>query len=542
MSTDRLVPVSGERQDVLLGRTVRESVDALDRALAGVVFSRAGALVRVLRARRIRGVVDESPVIYPLTTHGLLATVTRVCRCLRWTAPSLPAIRLARATDEPPKPELQEVEPSDRVLSVLLSQRDWAEIRPLRAVTESPVLRSDGSVVQTAGYDRASGYLYAPNAAYLPVDPSPSQQQARAALCELREVFSDFPYASPEHAMVPVAALLSIVGRAAIVGPCPAFIFDATVRGSGKTLQGDVVHAIATGRRAPHATLAAQEEEREKTLAGFALLGCPVVFLDNVKGALGGPKLEATLTSTEVAFRVLGRPDVVSLQWSAVILVSGNNLTLTEDMTRRVLVSRLESPLEDPTTRTEFTHPELVTWAIAERARLLVAALTVLRSYVSHGRPDTDVTSIGEPYGAWSALVPAAIRFAGGADVTRCRASRESVASDDVSSLGALLAGWDKLSLAAGRPDLSAHQICSLLRPRGRDVPPDGLDDLREALESLCPPRGPHVEPRQLGYVLRRLRGRWISGASLIGNATGHDRAIRWRRELQNPKTSPAPK
>ncbi|HUO63998.1 MAG TPA: hypothetical protein VMT97_09860, partial [Terriglobales bacterium] len=389
-------------------------------------------------------------------------------------------------------------------------------------VSETPVMRPDGTVHQVRGYDEATGYLYAPSLEYPPIPDHPTRDDAYRALALLEDVFCDFPYVAPVHRLVPVAALLSILVRPAIAGPCPAVVFDATVRGSGKTLQGDTVHAIAFGRRAPHATLPAAEEEREKVLSGYALAGARCVFIDNVKGLLGGPKLEATLTSTEVGFRILGKPDIVELQWLAVILVSGNNLQLTDDMRRRLLFCRLESPLEDPTARTGFRH-ELPAYALAHRAELVAAALTLVRAYLCHGAPDTGIRGLGEPYGAWSRVVAGALAFAGGGDVSQCRAPAEAVALDDVGALRVLLEGWRHL----GGP-LTCYELCAALAP-GASGP--HVEELREALETIAPPKVPggRVDPRALGYAFRRHRGRWLGDLQLTAvSSTGHDKMLRW--------------
>ncbi len=523
-----------DRPDCIITGNVAENVDALDDALGThdrAVYHRARSLVLALPALSLPGVADETPVVRPLTAPALLTRVARAVRCVRWAPPDKAAIATAKLTGTEARPELVATTPSDRLaLAPLLAQGNWRSIPYLRGIVECPSLRPDGSVLQTPGYDAASGYLYQPSCEYPAIDDSPTQEEAAAALVELADLFVDFPHVSLAHRMVPVAALLTILARAAIAGPTPCFLFDATVRGSGKTLQGDVVHAIATGRPAPHETLSANEEEREKVLAACALGAARVVFLDNVKGLLGGASIEKTLTSEIVAFRILGKPERVELPWHAVLLVSGNNLQLTDDMIRRCLRSRIESPLEDPTTRTAFTH-DLPAAAFTRRPYLLGRALTVLRAYISHGYPDTGDDPMANPYGAWSRLVARSIRFAGGPNVLECRPPAEAVAGDELGALRTLLELWDRIDPEAA--GLTVAQLARALAPRARDSAPDTLDPLREALDTLAPARGGAADTKALGRALRGSRGRWF-GDRAFDSAPGHAGVARWRRIVRH--------
>ena len=58
-------------------------------------------------------------------------------------------------------------------------------------------MRPDGTIMQTPGYDEETGFFYAPGASVFPeVSNAPTQEQARAALAILSDVFVDFPNTS----------------------------------------------------------------------------------------------------------------------------------------------------------------------------------------------------------------------------------------------------------------------------------------------------------------------------------------------------------
>ena len=75
------------------------------------------------------------------------------------------------------------------------------------------MLRRDGSVVQTPGYDRATGLVYQPNARYPAMPERPSEAQVSGALNALRDVVVDFPFRGQAHFAAWLAALLTPLAR-----------------------------------------------------------------------------------------------------------------------------------------------------------------------------------------------------------------------------------------------------------------------------------------------------------------------------------------
>ena len=94
--------------------------------------------------------------------------------------------------------------------------------------------------------------------------------------------------------------------------------------------------------------------------------------------------------------------------------------------------------MENPEAREDFKHPNLRAWVKEARARLVVAALTLLRAYFVAGMPEP-VKTIGS-FESWAKLVPSAIRWAGGSDVTECRVTDDAEPEKDM--LRELLAAW----------------------------------------------------------------------------------------------------
>jgi hypothetical protein len=70
----------------------------------------------------------------------------------------------------------------------------------------------------------------------------------------------------------------------------------------------------------------------------------------------------------------------------AVFSEERRNLSVKGDLARRVVPIALDPGVERPNERSGFRHADLLAWVREERARLVVAGLTVLAWYVREGR------------------------------------------------------------------------------------------------------------------------------------------------------------
>lgn len=123
-----------------------------------------------------------------------------------------------------------------------------------------------------------------------------------------------------------MATVLTLLARQAIRGAVPAFIFDATTRGSGKSLEADCVATIATGRGAARMGWPGKDDELEKILGAYALRGASLIVLDNLTTPFTGSPVERMLTARDtVELRIFSKSEVPMLPWRAVALATGNN-------------------------------------------------------------------------------------------------------------------------------------------------------------------------------------------------------------------------
>lgn len=484
-----------------LHRVVDESIAAL---ATSELYQRDAELVRLVRSQEpddLPGEATGSPLIRPCALATMRETLSRCARYEQFN---------------PRDMEYVPVTPPDRVAAATLARGTWDGIRVLAGVTEAPVLRPDGSVFELPGYDRRTGLVYIPNCSVPPVVEFPTQAEACAALAALCEVFVDFPFVSEAARYVPIAAILTLMGRPAIAGPVPLIVADAPTRGTGKTLFTNTIAMVASGRSAPAQTYPSDPDELEKVLSACALYGSRLIALDNVTGTLGCAPLDKVLTADDyVSMRILGKTEMRELRWRALLLATANNVVLGADTARRSLMCRMEPSVERPEERQNFRHANLLAYVKEKRGELVAAALTVLRGFVAAGRPNA-TSFVWGGFQAWTELVPAAIVWAGGANVLAARAVSVGVPDSAADALKILLRTLPTLAPNGA----SAKTIVSALWPAGgrrEPGPPDGFDALREAIETFVPPKRPMDTPtaQRIGLSFQKVVGRISDGRRL---------------------------
>jgi hypothetical protein len=388
----------GGRPEIVIST---EEHDVNDRAIDALVsevslFQRNGRLVTVLRDQARQRQIERPAgtprieAVQPARLRELLA------RRANW-----------KKQKKNRKQQMIEVpaHPPEWCVAAVMVRGSWPDVRPLEAVVESPVLREDGSVLCTPGYDPASALLYEPACVFPAVPVSPGLSEAKDAADLLLDLVSDFPFVSKDHQAAYLASLLTPFARFAVTGPCPLFAFDANCPGAGKSMLADLIATISTGRRMSRSPQSDSDEETKKMITSVLLAGDRLMLVDNVNHPLGGAALDAVLTARVWKDRVLGRSQTTGdLPALTVWYATGNNLTFKGDTVRRVVPCRLEAKQERPEERTGFRHPRLLEHAQSDRPRLVVAALTVLRAYFVAGKPKAGLTEFGS-FESWSDTV-----------------------------------------------------------------------------------------------------------------------------------------
>lgn len=337
-------------------------------------------------------------------------------------------------------------DPPRWVAEHLLARAGMWKFPRLSGVITTPTLRPDGSLLEAAGYDEATGLFVLLDPGFrLPKLPlRPTRADAERALELLTDIVSGFPFVGPADRSVALSGILTTVLRPALP-VVPLHAIRAHSPGTGKSFLVDLFSAIAAGRPCPVITAGKTEEETEKRLGAMLLSGAPLISIDNANGELGGDMLCQMTERPLVRIRVLGRSESPEIECRSMPFATGNKLTLVGDMTRRAVLCSLDAQVERPELRNFEFDP--VARAMADRGQYVAAALTILLAYRAAGSPRV-CGPLGS-YGAWSETVRSALIWLGEADPT---ASMETARAEDpnLAQQRELFEHWQE-SLTEGR-------------------------------------------------------------------------------------------
>ena len=277
---------------------------------------------------------------------------------------------------------------------------EW-RLPALNGIASAPLLRDDGTIASGSGYDAATG-MWQENVPELGtlIPVRPKQVEAGEALKLIRQTFKTFCFADAKTVYDPaegvpvvdisqppghdesgfLAALLTAVCRPSLP-LAPGVLLRAAPlsgAGTGKGLLARCISLVAFGRE-PHAvTSGAKAEELEKRIAAELMQGHPVLFLDNLNNtAFRSNLLASAITERPSRVRLLGRSQMLQLNASAFVVLTGNGLSVSEDLARRFITVEFDAHMEDPESRP--FKGDVKRDVATRRAELLAAALTIWR-------------------------------------------------------------------------------------------------------------------------------------------------------------------
>ena len=287
------------------------------------------------------------------------------------------------------------VQPPIDVVQDILSSRSLP-FPPLEGVIQARVVRPDGSVVDTPGYDPATRLYYqpAPELRVPRIPSSPTEAQVDAALRTISSVIQDFRFESKASKSNTLGLFLTPFVRPLIRGQAPLALIDAPQQGTGKSTLAKVACTIATGRQTM-TSLPESEEEMEKVFLSLLRRGAQVVVFDNIDRRLDSAKMALVLTAAEFEARILGTNEQGRYPQNATWLATGNNMRLGGDMRRRCYLIRLDSGMSKPYEREDFVHPDLLGWVNENRGILIASLLTLVTAWISAGKPVAKVPRLG---------------------------------------------------------------------------------------------------------------------------------------------------
>jgi hypothetical protein len=376
------------------------------------VYHQRGQLVEVIHGRPTRLVargfeLDSGPIVRRIPSETLAAWLGRACRFRKEVR------KLNKDTNEL-ETESHLIEVPPKVVKHLLNDRQlaWDHLPELKGVVSAPILRPDGTIFQTPGYDERSKYLLAAGD-YFPIPETPTLADAQSAAGLLLDLVDEFPFEGPSDSAAWLAYLLTLIARPAIQGATPVWAFNANQAGSGKTLLADLAHRIAFGRTVPIKTVDPEtpggKAEMRNEITACVVEGLPAVLWDNVRGRIASPQFEAAVTALTWSARLYhSNSENITEPMRIVFAVTGNNLEIGGDSSRRWIACELLSADERPECR-QFKRSRIREYVNENRQKYVAAALTILRYRWSVGTMDRGslqaILPLVGSFEGWSAVV-----------------------------------------------------------------------------------------------------------------------------------------
>ena len=317
---------------------------------------------------------EGAPMLRPMTVDRMRHRLARVAY---W-------FRLAKKDREQP------IAPPLAVVRDVLATPDPA-LPVLTRIVEAPIFAADGSLCNEPGYNAASRTFYAPAAGFtvppVAIQPTADEiQQARELFTV--ELMGDFPFVGDAEKAHAVAAAVGPFVRDMIDGPTPLHSFEAPTPGTGKTLLVDLLTHPALGRPIAAMTEGRDEDEWRKRIFAKLRTAPSTLLLDNIKRRLESGALASAVTAYPLwEDRILGVSEIARVPVRCIWIVTGNNPLLSSEMTRRTVRIRLDARVDRPWLREGFRHADIRSWGIANRSRLVWAALTLVRAWIAEGQP-----------------------------------------------------------------------------------------------------------------------------------------------------------
>ena len=298
---------------------------------------------------------------------------------------------------------------NDAATGVLCAPQFLSKLRRIQQVNDCrlPVMRDDGTIeLLPTGYDARAQVLTLEAVKY---DTEMSTADAKSIIDDL---LSEFIFADASRSKsVVIAGMTGLYGKHLLppLSLRPCFIMTANAEGAGKGLITSIMIAPALGSR-PVGRKAETDDEVAKVLVTSIKESRPLLLLDNVRGYLASPSLEAFLTAPKYEDRRLGSNEFISGENVTQVIITGNGLTVSPDIRRRSLFVELKLEVERAEDRT-IKRPLEAATLLAMRPKLLAALWAFVKDWNVQSRPAP--SKVNAQLLSWSNIIAGIVENAG---------------------------------------------------------------------------------------------------------------------------------
>ncbi|HJK78277.1 MAG TPA: hypothetical protein O0Y06_02745 [Methanocorpusculum sp.] len=363
-----------------------------------VIFRQDGRLVRVIRTE------DDGYAVVPLDRNRLRLALSEAGTWRRFLKEDI-------------------TEPDNGLLDAAVAAPPdrYRKIPVLAGLYSGVLLRPDGTVACTAGFDAATGFFLTKTYAVPPVPEHPTEEDVRFVRELFADIFDEFLFATDTDFANAVAGLMTAVLRPTLSGPVPIWAIDKNTPRAGGTLLAQVTGALAYGEPPLLYAASRRRDEMEKVVRMALREQGRFVLLDNVApGADWTPEvlLSATSGSGRVLSRNMGTFSSFVSKAPAFFVVNGVHLDIRADVTGRMFLVRLSAPKAWQEMRFRRTKTELLDLAAAMHPQAVWGAAVLLRFWQQAGEPEFRLASGNlSEFPEWLRVVGGTLAYAGWTEV-----------------------------------------------------------------------------------------------------------------------------
>lgn len=388
-----------------------------------------------------------------------------------------------------------------------------SELPILDAVVTTPVFDRDWRLVAEPGYHPESKlWFHGDQGRNYAISTYPSiEEVTKARSLILGHLLCDFPFNAASDLAHAIAALVLPFARRMFTGPTPMHMVEASTPGTGKSLLGDLISIIFTGRPCESTTITRNEDESRKKLTAILSRGAAIVTIDNLQGGMDSAQISSAITADTWSDRILGQSKMVQFPNTAVWLVTANNPKLSMEIARRCIRIRMEPAQERPWERTGFKHDPIREWVLQNRQELISAVLVIIQNWIVSGCPVATKT-LGS-FESWSRVIGGIVTHMGVPGFLQNTDEFYEAADSESGEWRAFVAAWQEEFQGA---PVTAGQLMTLA-------------ETQELIPFAYAARTEHAQKIRFGRSLTNLRGRKFGEFQVVAETDNHKKTKTYR-------------
>lgn len=150
-----------------------------------------------------------------------------------------------------------------------------------------------------------------------------------------------------------VSMMLTAVARLGIEGGCPGYFITANEPGTGKSTMFEFVSRVVYGELVESVDWGTDSVERRKEIIANLREGQECFLFENIEQGeeIKSPILAQAITAGKFKARVMGKGEMVYVPAQSLFVFVGNNLTMSTELSRRLMTIELMAQTENPARR-----------------------------------------------------------------------------------------------------------------------------------------------------------------------------------------------